>query len=144
LNAGAATALAFHFLVAVLDQAFALAILAGLLFDFGHDAVTRGLNENGGEGGIRTHGTLARTTVFETVPIDHSGTSPRRGLNPALIKGRSFSEGAHAAQGAPPPASFTGVSGGLRITNSNAGKILRNEARSRQFSIADNAEEELP
>ena len=31
----------------------------------------------GGEGGIRTHGTLARTTVFETVPFDHSGTSPR-------------------------------------------------------------------
>lgn len=31
----------------------------------------------GGEGEIRTHGTLARTTVFETVPIDHSGTSPR-------------------------------------------------------------------
>jgi hypothetical protein len=30
----------------------------------------------GGEGGIRTHGTLARTTVFETAPIDHSGTSP--------------------------------------------------------------------
>ena len=30
----------------------------------------------GGEGGIRTHGTVARTTVFETVPIDHSGTSP--------------------------------------------------------------------
>ncbi len=35
---------------------------------------------NGGEGGIRTHGTLARTTVFETVPIDHSGTSPGRWL----------------------------------------------------------------
>jgi site-specific DNA recombinase len=32
---------------------------------------------SGGEGGIRTHGTLTRTTVFETVPIDHSGTSPR-------------------------------------------------------------------
>jgi hypothetical protein len=31
----------------------------------------------GGEGGIRTHGTLAGTTVFETAPIDHSGTSPR-------------------------------------------------------------------
>ena len=31
----------------------------------------------GGEGGIRTHGTLARTTVFETVPFDHSGTSPK-------------------------------------------------------------------
>ena len=31
----------------------------------------------GGEGGIRTHGTRKGTTVFETVPIDHSGTSPR-------------------------------------------------------------------
>ena len=30
----------------------------------------------GGEGGIRTHGTRKGTTVFETVPIDHSGTSP--------------------------------------------------------------------
>ena len=30
-----------------------------------------------GEGGIRTHGTVTRTTVFETVPFDHSGTSPR-------------------------------------------------------------------
>ena len=34
---------------------------------------------NGGEGGIRTHGTVARTTVFETAPIDHSGTSPQLG-----------------------------------------------------------------
>jgi hypothetical protein len=40
--------------------------------------------EAGGEGGIRTHGTLARTTVFETVPIDHSGTSP---IGAALIGG---------------------------------------------------------
>ena len=31
---------------------------------------------NGGEGGIRTLGTLARSTVFETAPFDHSGTSP--------------------------------------------------------------------
>ena len=30
----------------------------------------------GGEGGIRTHGTVTRTTVFETVPFDLSGTSP--------------------------------------------------------------------
>ena len=30
----------------------------------------------GGEGGIRTPGTLAGTSVFETDPIDHSGTSP--------------------------------------------------------------------
>ncbi len=29
-----------------------------------------------GEGGIRTLGTVARTTVFETVPFDRSGTSP--------------------------------------------------------------------
>jgi hypothetical protein len=32
----------------------------------------------GGEGGIRTLGTVTRTTVFETVPIDHSGTSPQK------------------------------------------------------------------
>ena len=31
---------------------------------------------HGGEGGIRTHGPLARSTVFETAPFDHSGTSP--------------------------------------------------------------------
>ena len=30
----------------------------------------------GGEGGIRTHGTRKSTTDFESVPIDHSGTSP--------------------------------------------------------------------
>src|SRR5947208_2983323 len=32
---------------------------------------------NGG-GGIRTHGTLAGTTVFKTVPFNHSGTPPER------------------------------------------------------------------
>ncbi len=31
---------------------------------------------NGGERGIRTLGTLTRTTVFETAPFDHSGISP--------------------------------------------------------------------
>ncbi len=31
---------------------------------------------HGGERGIRTLGTLARSTVFETAPFDHSGTSP--------------------------------------------------------------------
>ena len=35
---------------------------------------------SGGEGGIRTHGTLAGSTVFETAPFDHSGTSPRLGV----------------------------------------------------------------
>ena len=29
-----------------------------------------------GERGIRTLGPVARTTVFETAPIDHSGISP--------------------------------------------------------------------
>ena len=33
--------------------------------------------KNGGERGIRTLGTLARTTVFETAPFNHSGTSPK-------------------------------------------------------------------
>ena len=33
-------------------------------------------NINGGEGGIRTLGTRKGTTVFETAPFDHSGTSP--------------------------------------------------------------------
>ena len=31
----------------------------------------------GGEGEIRTHGTREGTTVFETAPFGHSGTSPR-------------------------------------------------------------------
>ena len=31
---------------------------------------------SGGEAGIRTLGTVARTTDFESVPFDHSGTSP--------------------------------------------------------------------
>ena len=30
----------------------------------------------GGEGGIRTHGTLARTPDFESGTFDHSATSP--------------------------------------------------------------------
>ncbi len=30
----------------------------------------------GGEGGSRTHGTLAGTLDFESSPIGHSGTSP--------------------------------------------------------------------
>ncbi len=32
---------------------------------------------NGGGGGIRTHGTLARSTVFKTAPINRSGTPPK-------------------------------------------------------------------
>src|SRR2546425_6750917 len=32
---------------------------------------------DGGEGGIRTHGPVARTAVFETARFGHSRTSPR-------------------------------------------------------------------
>ena len=32
----------------------------------------------GGQGGIRTHGTLASTTVFKTVALNHSATYPDR------------------------------------------------------------------
>ena len=34
------------------------------------------LTEIGGEGGIRTHGDRKATTLFESAPINHSGTSP--------------------------------------------------------------------
>ena len=34
------------------------------------------INIVSGEGGIRTHGDPKATTVFETAPIVHSGTSP--------------------------------------------------------------------
>ena len=42
----------------------------------------------GGEGGIRTHGPLARSTVFETAPFDHSGTSPNTLLLRSLFTDR--------------------------------------------------------
>jgi hypothetical protein len=41
---------------------------------------------SGGETGIRTLGTLAGSTVFETAPFDHSGTSPA----PCLYLGLSL------------------------------------------------------
>ena len=49
----------------------------------------------GGEGGIRTPGTLAGTSVFETDPFDHSGTSPNRAANIAgpCIAGRDRERG---------------------------------------------------
>ena len=34
--------------------------------------------ENGGEGGIRTHGTVSRTLAFEASTFNRSVTSPRR------------------------------------------------------------------
>src|SRR5687767_1970177 len=42
----------------------------------------------GGEGGIRTHGGLAPTAVFKTAALNHSATSPARGLGPASAPSR--------------------------------------------------------
>ena len=39
-------------------------------------SITKATEDDSGERGIRTLGTVARTTVFETVPFDHSGISP--------------------------------------------------------------------
>ncbi len=40
---------------------------------------------NGGGGGIRTHGTRERTTVFKTAPINRSGTPPYSCLDVFLL-----------------------------------------------------------
>ncbi len=45
-------------------------------------------SENGGEGGIRTHGTLARTPVFKTGAFNHSATSPDADAPPVPRCGR--------------------------------------------------------
>ena len=44
------------------------------------DRETVRIGRLGGGSGIRTHGTLARTTVFETAPFDRSGIPPSRGV----------------------------------------------------------------
>ena len=43
-----------------------------------------GLFKSGG-GGIRTHGTRERTTVFKTAPINRSGTPPEFVLDIILL-----------------------------------------------------------
>ena len=43
-----------------------------------------------GESGIRTHGTVTSTTVFETVPFDHSGISPYSMLSKVEYKNKKF------------------------------------------------------
>src|SRR5436305_1945896 len=45
----------------------------------------RGGSLRNGGGGIRTHGWLAPSTVFKTVPIDHSGTPPKCGSLTDLV-----------------------------------------------------------
>ncbi len=39
-------------------------------------ATLSGRIRHGGEGEIRTHGTVSRTTDFKSVALDHSATSP--------------------------------------------------------------------
>ena len=52
----------------------------------------RSERNDGGGGGIRTHGTRKGTTVFETAPFDHSGTPPLGS------DGRAFNMGHVAAK----------------------------------------------
>jgi hypothetical protein len=44
---------------------------------------------NGGEGGIRTPGTLSGTPVFKTGAINHSATSPAVAMSPDAIRARA-------------------------------------------------------
>ena len=41
----------------------------------------------GGEGGIRTHGTVSGTMVFKTITFNHSVTSPEKLNLPAPLGG---------------------------------------------------------
>ena len=50
------------------------------------------LKNNGGETGIRTLGTREGSTVFETAPFDHSGTSPSLIYNGILEERISLSK----------------------------------------------------
>ncbi len=43
---------------------------------------------HGGEGGIRTHGTVAGTAVFKTAAFNHSATSPHDHV--IILKSRRF------------------------------------------------------
>lgn len=45
-------------------------------FDKGND-----LDRNGGQGGIRTHGTLSRTHAFQACALNHSATCPSGNLH---------------------------------------------------------------
>ena len=49
-------------------------------------APKKSLEEICGERGIRTLGTVTRTTVFETVPFNHSGISPQSVADQAQSK----------------------------------------------------------
>ena len=55
----------------------------------------------GGERGIRTLGTIAGTTVFKTVPFNHSGTSPYAVVADYSNRFSSVSRGADGQQQPP-------------------------------------------
>src|SRR4029453_4760722 len=51
------------------------------------------VSKNGGGGGIRTHGTVARTRHFQCRPFGHSATPPRCSTNPAKARNVKFGGG---------------------------------------------------
>ena len=68
----------------------------------------------GGEGGIRTHGTVTRTLDFESSPFGHSGTSPPRSLAAAADERQRQRQ--RRANFAPlHPVSFLAVAAGRRL-----------------------------
>ena len=58
---------------------------------------------DGGEGGIRTHGTLPRTAVFKTAALNHSATSPSESISP-IVTAITRSDFEDAAEGQLPRA----------------------------------------
>ena len=50
-------------------------------------------SRNGGGGGIRTHGTVARTRHFQCRTFGHSATPPGRPLRPRLLRFQELAEG---------------------------------------------------
>jgi hypothetical protein len=70
----------------------------------------RMINElTGGGSGIRTHGTLARTTVFETAPFDRSGIPPRDPAAPYLDGARGARKSVPGMAASPRPWSAAAV-----------------------------------
>ena len=105
----------------------------------------------GGGGGIRTHGTLARTTVFETVPIDHSGTPPRVGRGCAAPWSGGLNSRASCRAQARDQTGTTKYDGGrvrragemeprlMRVPGTGAGEVIRHGRRIRGRSSGRDA-----
>ena len=73
--------------------------------------------KSGGERGIRTLGTRKGTTVFETAPFDHSGTSPRGDPgNEVVVEQNQEAALPMAARAWASPALFIDSAHKLRIT----------------------------